>query len=149
MTKGTRSVSEATLGAWLLKTSPAASPVAELVRTGFAAVTHRCVRPTYRAALVRPGQRVLLWVSGQDREFPAGLYAAGVTTGPVETGEGGPVMPVRLQPIDPVVTREQILAGLGHPDLEVIRTPAGSNPSYVDKEQYAALRSAFPQVSPH
>ena len=57
-------------------------------------------------------------------------------------------MPVRLVPVDPVVTRAEILV---HPVLsgcEVIRMPAGSNPSYLDTEQYRALQSAFPQVSP-
>ncbi len=53
-------------------------------------------------------------------------------------------MPVRLRPSTPVIHREEILA---HPTLagiEVIRMPAGSNPSYLDAEQYAALQQAFP-----
>jgi hypothetical protein len=143
-----RAVSEDSLGAWLVKTSPRATPVAELVRTRFQTVTHRCVRPTYRAATVRAGQPVLLWVSGRDRQLPAGIYAVGSSTGPVELVAGEPAMPLRLRPLDPVVTREQILTVAGLSDLEVIRMPAGSNPSYLDTAQYRALLTAFPQVSP-
>lgn len=141
-------LTESLLGAWLVKARPGALPVAEVVATGFATITHRCVRPTYRAELIRPGQSVLLWVSGGDREHPAGVYAAGHTTGPVGHDRTELAMSVRLRPVDPVVPRAEILA---HPvlrDLEVIRMPAGSNPSYLDIEQYRALRSAFPQVEP-
>ena len=148
MANQVRAVSGVSLGAWLVKTSPHASPVAELVRTRFETVTHRCLRPTYRAGLVRAGQPVLLWVSGQDRDFPAGIYATGLTTGAVGPGAGEPAMPLRLRPVDPVVTREEMLARPGLSGLEVFRMPAGSNPSYLDTEQYAALRSAFPQVCP-
>jgi hypothetical protein len=143
-----QAVSEATLGAWLVKTSPDASPLAELVRSGFGTVTHRCVRPTYRARLIRAGQPVLLWVSGRDPEFPAGLYATGHTTGPAGLEDSELAMPLRLSPVDPVVTRSQILAAPGLGTLEVIRMPAGSNPSYLDTTQYRALRWAFPQVAP-
>ncbi len=47
----------------------------------------------------------------------------------------------------PAVHRKEIL---DHPTLsgiEVIRMPAGSNPSYLDAEQYDALLHAFPQVA--
>jgi hypothetical protein len=141
-----RAVSESRLGAWLIKVSPTVFPVSELVRTEFTTVESRCVRPSYRTDLIREGQPVLLWVSGRDHRFPAGLYAAGRTTGPVCL-QAEPAMPLRLRPIDPMVSRESLLA---HPDLggiEVLRMPAGSNPSYLDREQYRALRSAFPQVA--
>ena len=147
MAKQAHALSESSLGAWLVKTSPGASPLAELVRTGFETVTRRCVRPTYRVGLIRAGQPVLLWVSGRDRGHPAGLYAAGFTTGPVEPEGMELAMPLRLRPVEPVVTREEILARPGLSGLEVIRMPAGSNPSYLDKQQYRALQSAFPQVS--
>ncbi|MET0999166.1 MAG: hypothetical protein ABWX73_10655 [Marmoricola sp.] len=130
-----------------MKASPAGLSVDEAVRTGFEAVTSRCVRPTYRAELIREGQPVLLWVSGRDPRHPAGIYAVGHTTGPVARGEEL-AMPVRLQRLDPVVAREEIVADPTLASLEVIRMPAGSNPSYLDREQYAALLAAFPQVSP-
>lgn len=148
MTRGgaRRAVTSGTLGAWLLKASPTGGAVADLAADGFATVRTRCVRPTYRAALVEAGQPVLLWVSGDDARLPAGMHAHGVATGPVEDSDDGPVMPVRLRPLDSVVLRGELLADPVLRHLEVLRMPAGSNPSYLDREQYAALRAAFPQV---
>ena len=142
-----RAITEDSLGAWLVKASPTSLPIEELVRTGFDDITSRCVRATYRTDLVREGQPVLLWVSGNDPRHPAGIYASGHTTGPVDDAAPTPEMPVRLQAVRPAVHRKEIL---DHPTLsgiEVIRMPAGSNPSYLDAEQYDALRHAFPQVA--
>jgi hypothetical protein len=44
------------------------------------------------------------------------------------------------------VERAELLADPLLRDLEVIRMPAGSNPSYVDRAQYRTLRQAFPQL---
>jgi hypothetical protein len=140
-----RAVTLDSLGAWLVKASPAHLRVEEMLRTGFRDLVSRCVRPTYRADLVAEGQPVLLWVSGGDRRHPSGIYAAGIATGPVALG-GEVAMPVRLQPVDPVVERAELLADPLLRDLEVIRMPAGSNPSYVDRAQYRTLRQAFPQL---
>ena len=142
-----RAITEGTLGAWLVKASPASLPIEELVRTGFVDITSRCVRATYRTDLVRSGQPVLLWVSGNDPRHPAGIYASGHTTGPVDEVAPKPEMPVLLRAVQPAVNRKEIL---DHPTLsciEVIRMPAGSNPSYLDAEQYDALLQAFPQVA--
>jgi hypothetical protein len=134
------------LGAWLLKASPSGGAVDELLRPGSETVTTRCVRPTYRISLVTAGQPVLLWVSGRDERYPAGVHAAGWTTGPVADGRDGPVMPVRLQPLSPPISRVALLGDQILRGLEVLRMPAGSNPSYLDRAQYAALCGAFPQV---
>lgn len=118
----------------------------ELVRTGFATITTRCVRASYRTSLVAPDQPVLLWVSGQDRAHPAGAYAEGRTTGVVRAEGDDLVMPVSLAPLELAVPRVELLA---HPllaQLEVLRMPAGSNPSYVTKEQLESLRAGWPQV---
>jgi hypothetical protein len=135
-----------TLGAWLLKADPAQGAVEELARSGFATVSTRCVRPSYRTSLVEAGQPVLLWVSGRDPRHPPGLHATGWTTGPVDAGPDGPLMPVRLEPLVPPVPRQALVE---HPTLgsiEVLRMPAGSNPSYLTVSQYAALCAEFPQV---
>jgi hypothetical protein len=142
-----RAISEDSLGAWLVKASPVSLPIEEVVRTGFTDITTRCVRPTYRTELVREGQPVLLWVSGNHPRHPAGIYAAGHTTGPVNEVAPTPEMPVRLRAVRPAIQRLELL---DHPTLagiEVLRMPAGSNPSYLDVEQYDALRHAFPQVA--
>lgn len=146
MATAARAVTAGTLGAWLFKSTPAALPVAEVLRTGFGTVTGRCVRPGYRTDLVRAGQPVLLWVSGRDPEHPAGIYARGRTTGAGAYDGSEPFVPVRLCAVEPTVPRVELLA---HPVLawaEVIRMPAGSNPSYLEVAQYAALCADFPQV---
>ena len=102
-------VTAATLGAWLVKARPDGLPLAELVDSGFADLTSRCVRPSYRTDLVAAGQPVLLWVSGQDPQHPAGIYASGHTTGPVEQATEL-TMPLRLQPVEPFVARTDLLA---------------------------------------
>ncbi len=137
-----RALTEETLGAWLVKAAPSGLPMTEVMRTRFATVTSRCVRPSYRTALVREGQPVLLWLSGRDPDHPAGIHAHGLTTGPASDE-----MPVRLVPVDPVVTRQQVLAVPGLAAAEVLRMPAGSNPSYLDVDQYLALLEAFPQLA--
>ena len=134
------------LGAWLLKANPAAGGLDEHVRSGFENITTRCVRPSYRTSLVRAGQPVLLWVSGRDPRLLSGLHAAGHTTGSVGDSPEGPVMPVRLAALVPPVARAALVEDPVLSGLEVLRMPAGSNPSYLDTDQYAALCVAFPQV---
>ena len=145
-----RAVSPETLGAWLLKVDPAVSAVRELAREGFAPIAHRCVRPSYRTDLVRPGQPVLVWVSGHDPVVPAGLHAQGRTAGlpaASDDGTGRLDLPVALGPLRPPVPRAELL---GHPvlrRLEVLRMPAGSNPSHLTREELDALRAGWPQVT--
>jgi len=141
MSRRRRVLTEETLGAWLVKAAPAGLSMTEVMSTGFATVTSRCVRPSYRTALVRAGQPVLLWLSGRDPDHPAGIHAHGRTTGPASDE-----MPVQLEPVDPVVTRQQVLAVPGLAGAEVLRMPAGSNPSFLDVEQYLALQQAFRQL---
>jgi len=123
-------------------------------RTGFEDLATRCVRKTYRVDLVAVGQPVLLWISGQDRDHPAGIYAQGHTTGAVDTGPangsadaGALTMFVSLEALRTPVLRRDLLL---HPVLsriEVVRMPAGSNPSFLSKTELAELRQAWPAVT--
>jgi hypothetical protein len=138
-----RTLTPATLGAWLVKASGAAPSTREHLRAGFACVDSWCARPTYRTDLVAAGQPVLLWVSGSEPGLPAGIHARGQTTGPARDG----VMPVVLVPLDQPLLRSELV---GHPDLaalEVLRMPAGSNPSYVTPEQLAVLVGMCEELS--
>jgi hypothetical protein len=146
MAKEGRAVTAETLGAWLLKSSPSASPVDEFVRTDFATVTNRCIRPSYRADEVAAGQPVLFWISGDDKQYPAGIYAQGHTTGPAQLDMDQLVMQVRLTSIDPPVLRRELLEHPRLSQLEVIRMAAGSNPSFLTRDQLRELERLYPQV---
>jgi len=57
-------------------------------------------------------------------------------------------MSLRLRAVaETAVLREELLAKPGLSQLEVLRMPAGSNPSYLDKQQYFTLQRAFPRLS--
>ena len=65
----------------------------------------------------------------------------------VEAGEAG-VVPVALSPVAHPLLRTELT---GHPDLagmEVLRVPAGSNPSFVTPEQLRVLVELCPELSP-
>ena len=143
-----RAVTATTLGAWLVKARPDGLPLDDLVQSGFRGLTSRCVRPSYRTDLIREDQPVLLWVSGGDPSHPPGIYATGRTTGPAGLLGNELAMPLRLRAVVPVVLRDEVLAQRALSDLEVLRMPAGSNPSYLDALQYSALQQAFAQLSP-
>jgi hypothetical protein len=142
-----RAITATTLGAWLVKARPAGLPLDDLVQSGFRGVTSRCVQPSYRTGLIRKHQPVLLWISGGDPQHPSGIYATGRTTGPAGLVGSELAMPLRLRAVAPVVLRDELLAHGGLSDLEVLRMPAGSNPSYLDTQLYSTLQQAFPQLS--
>ena len=160
MATRTRAVTADSLGAWLIKGNGDVSAMDELIRNEFSTVAGWCLRPTYRADLVGPGQPVLLWVSGSSEAHPAGIYAEGRTTGPAtadiagrerldpeERGRARLSMPVRLRALAEPVWRSDLR---DHPSLahiEVLRMAAGSNPSFVTRGDLAALRAGWPQVT--
>lgn len=76
-----RAVGVDDLGAWLFKARGAEPSTWAHVRSGFVEVGTWCVRPSYRTDLVQAGHPVLLWVSGNRQDLPAGIHAAGVATG--------------------------------------------------------------------
>jgi len=139
----TRALSLDALGAWLVKASGAVPSTRTHVRTGFAGVDSWCVRATYRTGLVAAGQPVLLWVSGHEAQHPAGIYALGRTTGGAADG----TMPIELIALSHPLLRSELV---GHPDLsgmEVLRMPAGSNPSYVTQAQLRVLGELDPEIA--
>jgi hypothetical protein len=143
---------------WVLKSTRPPALLAPGWRPGTTRTLRRCVRPSYRLALMTPGTPVLLWVSGRDRP---GVHALGELTGPVRNagdgpdgdsgghdsgaqdsgGEGtdGPAVEVRLTALADPVARAELLADPAARDAEVLRMPAGSNPSWLSARQYAAV----------
>jgi hypothetical protein len=96
----------------------------------------RCLHPSYRLDLLRPGQPVLLWLSGRDRP---GVHATGVLAGDVASDGRGPVAVVRFTLLADPLPRAELLADPVLRGAEVLRVPAGSNPSYLTPAQYAAV----------
>ena len=147
-----RAVTPETFGAWLLRGSRQATPIDALMRTGFSDVTGWCIRPTYRTDLVSSGQLVLFWLSGDDPTAPAGIYAQGVTLGSptltdADEAGGRLTMPVSLQPVEPPILRSWLLRHPALSQLEVLKMAAGSNPSYLTRDQVAELRAAWPHLT--
>lgn len=138
-----RSLSPDTLGAWLVKASGSLPSTTHHVQTRFAEVESWCVRPTYRTDMVAAGQPVLLWVSGNAAPQPAGIYAHGRTTGPTRDG----VMPVELAAMSQPLLRSELLGHRELSSMEVLRMPAGSNPSYVTREQLRLLAELEPELA--
>lgn len=121
---------------WVLKSS---RPPSEIVPGWTAPATRtldRCVRRSYRLDLIAPGQPCLLWLSGRDRP---GVHAMGEVTDGIEDRPEGPVVSVRLALLAEPVPREDLLADPRTRDAEVLRMPAGSNPSWLSAQQYAAV----------
>jgi hypothetical protein len=121
---------------WLLKSSRSPEELEAGWAPGAARTLSRCVRRSYRLDLMAPGQPCLLWVSG--RRWP-GVHAVGTLAGRVTEGDGGPVVPVRLTLLDEPVPRADLLLDPATRDAEVLRMPAGSNPSWLSAGQYAAV----------
>lgn len=96
----------------------------------------RCVRPSYRLGLMAAGQPCLLWLSG--RTCP-GVHAVGSLAGNPVDRPDGPAAPVRLTLLAEPVARAALVADPSFAEAEVIRMPAGSNPSWLTAGQFAAV----------
>ena len=131
-----RRLSPDDVACWVLKTT---RPPAAIDPGWTAPATRdldRCVRRSYRLALMTPGQPCLLWLSGRDRP---GVHALGEVAGDVEERADGPVVPVRLTLLEAPVPRADLLGDPRMRDAEVLRMPAGSNPSWLSAQEYAAV----------
>jgi hypothetical protein len=123
---------------WLVKTS---LPPGDLVpgwRPGEERDLDRCVRASYRLRLMAPGRPCVLWLSGRDRP---GVHALGTVTREVADGPGGPTVRLRLRLLDEPVGRSELVADPAFREAEVLRMPAGSNPSWLSAAQFSAVLS--------
>jgi hypothetical protein len=126
----------ADVACWVFKSAVTTSRLAPGWRPGTAWSTTRCVRPSYRLALMSPGQPCLLWVSGQ---ADPGVHALGELTGEPQDTDGGPVAPVSLTLLPDPLPRAALLGDPVARDAEVLRMPAGSNPSWLSPAQFAVV----------
>src|SRR4051794_32166469 len=88
------------------------------------------------------GDPVVLWVSGR---YQPGVRALGrLLDAPARDAPARPVVRVRLQPLPEPVARSAWLSDAVLAAAEVVRMPAGSNPSYLTPAQADVLRSQLP-----
>jgi hypothetical protein len=120
----------------VLKTTRPPEAMARGWVPGTARSLTRCVRRSYRLELVTAGQPCLLWLSGPT--LP-GVHALGTIEGPVSTDDDGPLIPVRMVLLAAPVPRGMLLADPRMRSAEVLRMPAGSNPSWLSAEQFGAV----------
>jgi hypothetical protein len=128
---------------WVLKTRTAPHDILPDWVPGSSRSLTRCLRRSYRVDLMRPGQPCLLWLSGQ-RE--PGVHAIGhlsSAASPPEdvhpTGRPESAVTVSLSLLTETVGRPLLLADPQFSAAEVLRMPAGSNPSYLTGPALVAL----------
>jgi hypothetical protein len=126
----------ADIACWVFKSAVLPAQLAPDWRPGAGRAMTRCVRPSYRLDLMAPGQPCLLWVSGR---VDPGVHALGSLTAAPEEGEDGPVVPVELTLLADPLPRTALLGDPVVREAEVLRMPAGSNPSWLSADQYAAV----------
>jgi hypothetical protein len=155
-------ITEANLGAWLIKCDPEAKfDLPRLIaETGLDVVTNWSVSPNYRSRMMRPGQKAMLWVSGNGRRMTRGIWGVGWVTGYVQDAVHQALQPgddsywhseaERLAVTNDVAldiplfrSGEELpatdLVAAGITDLEVQTQAQMSNPSWVSREQLAAI----------
>ncbi len=126
---------------WVLKSTRPPVAIDAGWRPGAPRSLTRCVRRSYRLDLMAAGQPCLLWLSGRDRP---GVHALGTVEGPVEEDDGGPAVPVRFTLLSEPVLRADLLGDPRMRDAEVLRMPAGSNPSWLSAAQFDAVLDRAP-----
>ena len=155
-------ITEDNLGGWLIKCDPDSKfDLPRMIRElGTDAVTNWSVANDYRSQMMRPGHRVIFWVSGNGRRMTRGIWGVGWVTGYVHDTVHEDLEPdadsywhseeERLavtNDIDlnvPLFERgaefsAEELVAVGIIDLEVQTQAQMSNPSCVTKEQLADI----------
>jgi hypothetical protein len=139
-------VTENDLGAWLLKGNADHTDLIGRFRLD-PRIERWCVRPGYRARLMRAGQPVVFWASGSRGRLPYGIWGRGRLTGPAQIGPDGQwsvPLDLRILPATQWVTREQVRADPRLGDVEVLRQPQAGNPSFLSVAQFTALSDHLP-----
>ncbi|RKN47890.1 hypothetical protein [Micromonospora endolithica] len=136
------------LGAWLLKgNADRVDLTARFARDP--RVDSWCVRPGYRADLMRTGDPVVFWASGSRGRLPYGVWGVGRVAGPPFAGDPGAAwtVPLDLTVLDEArrVRRTALRADGRLAGAEVFRQPMAANPSWLTVAEFAALRTHLPR----
>ncbi|KRE43712.1 EVE domain-containing protein [Knoellia sp. Soil729] len=145
-----RLITDEKLGAWLLKCDPEANPELRhrVESPGAVVVRTWCVANTYRSRMMKPGDRAVLWISGNGRRLTRGIWGVGWVTGDIQQGRAdAPPASLGDVPLDiPLFEKgaevsSTALVGAGITDLEVQLQPRMSNPSWVTREQLSRMET--------
>lgn len=150
-----KAVTVETLGAWVFTCNPKTWDIHTFIADGNDRIDDWSVTGNYRSAMIRDGQRAVLWVCGPEHgDTPRGIWGLGWTTGPcfevtdVDAGywtDADKAAAVRwMAPTDIELLAEPIDTATlrSHPglaDLEIIRSPQTGNPSWISVAQLASL----------
>ncbi|VXB45039.1 DUF3883 domain-containing protein [Nocardioides sp. AX2bis] len=158
-----RAITEDNLGAWLIKCDPETKfDLPGAMADGMDEINSWSVVPGYRADMMAPNDKIILWVSGNGRRMTRGIWGVGRVTGQVEPEDDDDYfsdigywldkqardavelfVPVDIPLLNAAVSADEIAAS-GVTDLEVQRMAIGSNPSWVSKEQLKLLEQVLP-----
>jgi hypothetical protein len=128
------------LGAWVIKCNSRVTPVGPMLEGGTAKPLW-CVAANYRSRLIRPGQRVLFWVSAHPRR---GIWGSGRVTGELTADDGGLHVPVHIPLFAQPLTADALLAIADLRFMEVFRSPQQANPSWVSVAELALIEPLLP-----
>jgi hypothetical protein len=135
-----RTVSLDSLGAWLIKCNPTKTPLDPMLELG-ETKRHWCVADNYRSRLMRPGQRVLFWVSAHPRR---GIWGAGEIVGDLTDEDGQLHVPVQIPLFPTPLTAAELTTAPDLRSMEVFRSPQQANPSWVSVAELALIDSMLP-----
>lgn len=131
------------IGCWLVKTRRPPHLIAPDWTAGTTRTLARCLRKSYRVDLMAPGQPCVLWLSGPEQP---GVHAIGrLTSGARDPASAEPhdrtvEVSTSLLLLPEPVPRSALRADPAFATAEVLRMPAGSNPSYLPPAGLAILR---------
>jgi hypothetical protein len=104
-----------------------------------------CVATNYRSRLIRPGQRVVFWVSAHPQR---GVWGAGHVTGDLTEEAGQLRVPVHIPLFAEPLTASELSSIPGLRSMEVFRSPQQANPSWVSTDEMALLTPLLRVVRP-
>jgi hypothetical protein len=147
-----RAITADNFGAWLFKAAPDVWDLDGYLASGETRFRSWSVVESYRTAMMGPGQRAFVWAGRGFKSVPSGVIAAGTLVDLPNDDTGDEYwlhksdreslrlfafLDVSL--IDRVVTREEFLEDPVLSQAEVIKQPQMGNPTFLTKEEVAAL----------
>lgn len=141
-------ITDDNLGAWLIKCDPESNSALpqQIDHPGAAVVTTWCVADNYRSRMMKPGDRAILWISGNGRRVTRGIWGVGWVTGHAQVSRAKAKRAVSHDiSLDiPLFEHGSELSSIelvdaGITDLEVQVQAQMSNPSWVTREQLAQM----------